>query len=148
MDALESCRALSWAVEPASGKELLTCSLLGGVRGALVVLDVSSVRNVVDKRGIAAGDKALRTIAGSLRERVRETDAVARISSDEVAVVCPATGHGEAQELVEQLREVVADATAVEGASPPAVSARVAIFPDDGEDAASLLDNTVQALAE
>ncbi len=115
-----------------------------GVRGALIRLDVSSVRGLVDRKGIAAGDAALRTIASSVRQRLRETDAMARISSDEVAVVCPATGHGEAQALVDDLREVVAAATAVEDAAPPDVPARVAIFPNDGDTAQALLEHCAE----
>ena len=110
-----------------------------GVRGALLRLDVSSVRDVVERRGIAAGDAALRAISRSIEARLRETDSVARLSGDELAVLCPATGHGEADALVVDLRAVVAGATTLDEAEPPRVAVGVAVFPDDGGDAAAVM---------
>jgi len=118
-----------------------------GVRGALVRLDVTSVRNVVGQRGIAAGDKALLEITRLIEERLRETDSVARLSGDELGVLCPATGHGEADALVTDLRRVVAGATTVDEGAPPHVAVGVAIFPDDGGDAATILEKAQAAMA-
>jgi diguanylate cyclase (GGDEF)-like protein len=56
---------------------------------ACVRLDVDNFKRVNDTYGHAAGDEALRHIAGIIRRTVRERDFVYRISGDEFGVLCP-----------------------------------------------------------
>lgn len=50
-------------------------------------LDVDGLKAINDTHGHAAGDRALRLVAGALRAACRESDIVGRLSGDEFAVV-------------------------------------------------------------
>jgi diguanylate cyclase (GGDEF)-like protein len=80
-----------------------------GGRGAVMVIDVDSLKGVNDRLGHQQGDNLLRRIAATLRERVRATDIVARLSGDEFAVLMPQSDVDGALQLGEDLRLQVAD---------------------------------------
>lgn len=56
-------------------------------RPALLFLDLDGLKQVNDARGHAVGDLVLATVAGRVRDLVREGDMVARIGGDELLVV-------------------------------------------------------------
>ncbi len=60
-----------------------------GGRGAVMVIDVDGLKAVNDRLGHQQGDNLIRRVADMLRERVRATDIVARLSGDEFAVLMP-----------------------------------------------------------
>lgn len=74
----------------------------GGVLSLLIV-DVDHFKNVNDRFGHEAGDRVLVRLAGLLCERLRETDAVARLGGEEFAVLLPETGEEGALRVAEQL---------------------------------------------
>jgi diguanylate cyclase (GGDEF)-like protein len=80
-----------------------------GGRGAVMVIDVDGLKAVNDRLGHQQGDNLIRRIAASLRERVRATDIVARLSGDEFAVLMPQSDVEGALQLGEDLRVQVAD---------------------------------------
>ena len=80
-----------------------------GGKGAVMVIDIDGLKEVNDRLGHHAGDNLIRRIAGILRERVRATDIVARLSGDEFAVLMPQTDVGGALQLGEDLRAQVAE---------------------------------------
>jgi diguanylate cyclase (GGDEF)-like protein len=80
-----------------------------GGRGAVMVIDVDGLKGVNDRLGHQQGDNLIRRIAGTLRERVRATDIVARLSGDEFAVLMPQTDTAGALQLGEDLRAQVAE---------------------------------------
>ena len=80
-----------------------------GGRGAVMVIDVDGLKTVNDRLGHQQGDNLIRRIAGVLRERVRTTDIVARLSGDEFAVLMPQTDVEGALQLGEDLRAEVAE---------------------------------------
>jgi len=57
-----------------------------GGRGAMMVIDVDGLKGFNDRLGHQQGDNLIRRVAVKLRERVRATDIVARLSGDEFAV--------------------------------------------------------------
>src|SRR4029077_10343752 len=67
------------------------------------------LKEVNDRLGHQPGDNLIRSISGILRERVRATDVVARLSGDEFAVLMPQTDTGGALQLGEDLRAQVAE---------------------------------------
>ncbi|HVX31948.1 MAG TPA: EAL domain-containing protein [Solirubrobacterales bacterium] len=83
-----------------------------GGRGAVMVVDVDGLKAVNDRLGHQQGDNLIRRVAATLRERVRATDIVARLSGDEFAVLMPQTDVEGAVQLGEDLRVEVADAFA------------------------------------
>jgi diguanylate cyclase (GGDEF)-like protein len=80
-----------------------------GGQGAVMVIDIDGLKVVNDKLGHHAGDGLIRQISEILRERVRETDIVARLSGDEFAVLMPQTDISGALQLGEDLRAAVAE---------------------------------------
>jgi diguanylate cyclase (GGDEF)-like protein len=80
-----------------------------GGRGAVMVIDIDGLKEVNDRRGHQAGDTLIRRVAEVLRERVRGTDLVARLSGDEFAVLMPQTDTAGALQLGEDLRAQVAE---------------------------------------
>jgi diguanylate cyclase (GGDEF)-like protein len=80
-----------------------------GGRGAVMVIDLDGLKAVNDKLGHQQGDNLIRRVATTLRERVRATDIVARLSGDEFAVLMPQSDVEGALQLGEDLRVQVAD---------------------------------------
>ena len=80
-----------------------------GGRGAVMVIDIDSLKEVNDRYGHQAGDTLIRRVAEILRERVRATDLVARLSGDEFAVLMPQTDTAGALQLGEDLRSQVVE---------------------------------------
>lgn len=74
----------------------------------LVMLDVDHFKRINDTLGHAAGDVALRHVAGVLQQTCRSSDIVARIGGEEFAVILPATSLEGALEQAERLREALA----------------------------------------
>src|SRR5215218_10381379 len=80
-----------------------------GGRGAVMVIDIDGLKEVNDQLGHQAGDRRIRRVAEILRERVRATDIVARLSGDEFAVLMPQSDTAGAMQLGEDLRSQVAE---------------------------------------
>jgi len=80
-----------------------------GGQGAAMIIDIDGLKEVNDRLGHQPGDALIRRVAEILRERVRETDLVARLSGDEFAVLMPQTDTGGALQLGEDLRAQVAE---------------------------------------
>jgi diguanylate cyclase (GGDEF)-like protein/PAS domain S-box-containing protein len=78
-----------------------------GVSGALLVLDVDDFKQVNDRFGHRAGDSVLTAVAVVLRDRLRESDIVARFGGDEFAVLMPVGGVNEAAELANLLADAI-----------------------------------------
>ena len=78
-----------------------------GHRGTFMMIDVDRFKQLNDARGHAAGDEALRAIAGILKSTLRDTDTCGRLGGDEFGVVlADASGPG-VGELAERLRDAV-----------------------------------------
>jgi diguanylate cyclase (GGDEF)-like protein len=80
-----------------------------GGQGAVMIIDIDGLKAVNDRLGHQPGDNLIRRISGILRERVRATDLVARLSGDEFAVLMPQTDTEGALQLGEDLRAQVAE---------------------------------------
>ncbi len=100
-----------------------------GGRGAVMVIDIDGLKEVNDRLGHAAGDRLIRRVAEILRERVRATDLVARLSGDEFAVLMPQTDTAGALQLGEDLRAQVAEGFAGgSDAAPASISVGITMF--------------------
>ncbi len=83
-----------------------------GGQGAVMIIDIDGLKGVNDSFGHHVGDQLIRRVAGIMRERVRTTDIVARLSGDEFAVLMPQTDTAGALQLGEDLRAQVAESAA------------------------------------
>jgi diguanylate cyclase (GGDEF)-like protein/PAS domain S-box-containing protein len=90
-----------------------------GMDGALLVIDLDRFKQVNDGHGHRAGDRVLAEVARVLRERLRESDILARFGGDEFSVLVPHGGAPEAAELANLMvnavrREVATPAGALD----------------------------------
>jgi diguanylate cyclase (GGDEF)-like protein len=99
-----------------------------GGQGAVMIIDIDGLKAVNDSLGHHAGDNLIRQIASILRERVRATDIVARLSGDEFAVLMPQTDTAGAMQLGEDLRAQVAESAAAPDASGATISVGITMF--------------------
>ena len=115
---------------------------------AVLYLDVDRFKNVNDTLGHPVGDQLLQMVAWRMREHLRECDTLARLGGDEFVVTLDRVEDaGEAaavaQKLLDVFKEpfVVADNELHLGAS-----IGIAMFPQDGNDMATLLKNADAAM--
>jgi diguanylate cyclase (GGDEF)-like protein len=121
-----------------------------GGRGAVMVIDIDGLKEVNDSHGHRSGDILIRRVSEILRERVRGTDLVARLSGDEFAVLMPQTDTSGAMQLGEDLRTQVAEGlplnSEIGGAT---ISVGIAMFGSgDGMGAEAVLVAADQAMYE
>ena len=83
-----------------------------GGQGAVMIIDIDGLKAINDSLGHHAGDNLIRHVAAIMRERVRTTDIVARLSGDEFAVLMPQADTAGALQLGEDLRAQVAESAA------------------------------------
>ena len=109
----------------------------------LAVIDADRFKALNDTHGHAAGDSVLKKIGALLRDSFRQSDTTARYGGEEFVVLLPETDIEAARRKVESLRELVAATPIQLGLQAQSVqitiSAGLASFPDDGDDAAELL---------
>lgn len=72
-----------------------------------MMIDIDFFKRVNDTYGHAAGDEVLRTVAGIIKDALRESDIPARYGGEEFAVLLPFTKIDEAKIVGERLRQKV-----------------------------------------
>ncbi|GJE60377.1 PleD family two-component system response regulator [Methylobacterium trifolii] len=70
-----------------------------------LLLDIDRFKSINDTWGHEAGDEVLRTFAERVRLHTRTIDIVARYGGEEVVIILPDAGLGEAQVIAERIRE-------------------------------------------
>jgi diguanylate cyclase (GGDEF)-like protein len=102
-----------------------------GSTGALLMLDIDEFKRVNDSRGHPAGDRLIQEVAGVLRKRARESDALARLGGDEFAVILPRCSRGEAQLAAEAIATEIRGHRSEEAGDRVTVSIGIAMFGED-----------------
>ena len=115
---------------------------------AVLFLDLDRFKKVNDTLGHNAGDKLLQQAARRLTDCVRETDTVARLGGDEFTVILPDLHNTHNTELVaRKMLQCLAEPFVIDGAEMLVTgSLGITVFPDDGEDAETLLKNADTAM--
>jgi diguanylate cyclase (GGDEF)-like protein/PAS domain S-box-containing protein len=115
---------------------------------AVVMLDLDGFKAVNDAHGHAFGDDVLRMLGIRLREGLRATDTAARLGGDEFAWLLPrVASRGAVQRMVRQ-RLAAARHQLFIGRQKVdiGISAGIALYPDDGRDADTLLRHADAAM--
>ncbi|MET0660365.1 MAG: EAL domain-containing protein [Steroidobacteraceae bacterium] len=119
-----------------------------GTRLAVVFVDLDRFKFINDSLGHHVGDELLRAMADRLRSSVRESDTVARLGGDEFVLLI--NGHGEPDAVAVVLERMLSDIsqpwTIPQGDFNVTCSIGVALYPDDGDSAQTLLKHADSAM--
>ena len=125
---------LRWAIRDARRR---------GERLAVMVVDLDNFKTVNDSLGHEAGDQVLKTVSARMLLCLRESDTLSRIGGDEFTVLMQHVtdtqdaeiAAGRLLEAIRQPNDIMDRSIAVSG------SIGICLYPDDGEDADSLVRN-------
>lgn len=120
----------------------------GGKRSALLCLDLDRFKEANDTLGHAVGDLLLKAVTDRLKNCLAEGDSIARLGGDEFVVFHQDARTNEtASALAQRLVDAIGEMFDIEGQLVHiGVSIGIAIAPDDGDTADSVLRNADTAL--
>ena len=106
----------------------------------LLFVDVDDFKLVNDERGHAAGDEVLRSLGERLQACVRNSDTVARFGGDEFVSIVEGVDQQHAEKIGRKLVETASTPIhAGQGTAKITISVGLAMYPEHGIDAATLL---------
>lgn len=114
----------------------------------LIFLDIDHFKSVNDTHGHRAGDLLLRNVSDRLRNAVRRSDTVGRLSGDEFLVVLPELAHtADVTHIAEKVVRVMQLPFLVDGNEVAGTcSVGTVVYPGDGRTFDELLSNADEAL--
>lgn len=120
-----------------------TQSLLG-----VMFLDLDRFKSVNDTLGHVVGDRLLQEVASRMRNCLREGDTLSRWGGDEFTLLMPQiNGFNEARLVAQRILAALEPVFEIEGhILHCSTSIGIAVYPQDGEDAETLLKNADVAL--
>lgn len=119
-----------------------------GTRFALLFLDLDNFKQVNDSLGHSRGDELLREVARRLRATLREQDTISRLGGDEFVIVLPdVQSPDDAATIAARVLDALRAPVQL-GELKLIVSASLGIgcYPQDGEDAETLIRNADTAM--
>jgi diguanylate cyclase (GGDEF)-like protein/PAS domain S-box-containing protein len=129
--------------------DILAHTRRSGDRVAVLVLGLDNFKAVNDSLGHSVGDKLLRAVAKRLRSTLREGDTLARLNSDEFAMIQSRLTRPEDGVLMaRRLLEAIGKPFLLDGDSVViGATIGIAMAPGDGDDSEMLLKNADMALS-
>ena len=129
--------------------EILLHTRRSAEKVAVLVLGLDNFKSVNDTLGHGVGDKLLRGVAKRLRSSLREEDTLARLNSDEFAIIQTGMARPEdAALLSRRLLDAICDPYLLDGHSVViGATIGIAMAPGDGEESEKLLKNADMALS-
>jgi diguanylate cyclase (GGDEF)-like protein len=117
-------------------------------RFAVFFIDLDKFKEINDTLGHSAGDAALCEIASRLRNCLRHTDKIARMGGDEFYVLIEELSDARyAADIAQKLLEAASGPVYIEGQSCQlSASIGIAIYPENGSDAETLLKTADSAM--
>ncbi|MCY7387819.1 MAG: EAL domain-containing protein [Burkholderiales bacterium] len=115
---------------------------------AVMFIDIDNFKNINDTLGHDVGDELLRQVATRLTDSVRAHDTIARQGGDEFIVLLDRLeGHQGATRVAQKILDALRTAFSVSDADQHVSgSIGIALYPDDGHDAPTLLKNADTAM--
>ncbi len=121
-------------------RSAVAAALRHGTKIAIICMDLDRFKHVNDTYGHAAGDSCLKEVASRLRQRLRSVDTAARTGGEEFVIILDDIGNMfDAERVANDLLFTLSAPHTFEGEKIHlTASIGIALFPDDGEDAAML----------
>jgi diguanylate cyclase (GGDEF)-like protein len=115
---------------------------------ALMFVDLDRFKPINDTHGHGVGDEVLKQIANRLRSSIRAADTVSRHGGDEfVILLTEITESADAGHVAEKLIAAIAAPIAIGShVLQPTASLGISVYPDDGEDADTLISRADAAM--
>ena len=107
---------------------------------ALLLLDLDRFKDVNDALGHPVGDQLLQQVGQRLGRVLRESDTVARLGGDEFAIVAPDTETEQARQFAAKIADLFKEVFRIDRLNlHVGVSIGIAVYPQHGQDAATLV---------
>lgn len=119
-----------------------------GKKLAIIFMDIDQFKHINDSLGHSAGDELLKKISGRLLNAIRSDDTLAHISGDEFVLIAEDIIYtNQVVVIVEKVLETFKKPFEISGTNIRiSASLGISIFPNDGEDAKTLLSNADAAM--
>jgi len=125
-----------------------------GFEGALLMLDIDNFKSVNDSWGHTAGDELLKQVAARVKQNLRTTDTVARLSADEFVVLMEDLNQDHEQAVMQArdyaalMNQLLSTSLRLHGDTyTPSVSIGIAMFSDAHDSVDDMLKDCDLALA-
>ena len=157
LDKQDEVRFLSY-FDPLTGlaKRALFCERVGRAlaasdneppRASVLVFDIEQLSTLNDAFGRHVGDLLLQCVADRLKDRLHGTDRAAHLGGGTFAALCTTELGNELRQLRNQMVELFAEAFVIQGRQiPVSVCSGIATYPENGQDAGTLVQNAEAAL--
>ena len=119
-----------------------------GAQLAVFFLDLDRFKLINDSLGHSVGDKLLQVVARRMRALLRDEDTVTRIGGDEFTVLVAHAEHlDDATSVARRVRDAIKLPIVIDGRELfVTASIGISVYPNDGEDAETLLRNADTAM--
>lgn len=119
-----------------------------GKRLAVLFFDLDHFKAVNDNLGHSAGDQVLRLATQRVQSVLRESDTVSRYGGDEFLVLLPdISGAADVSRIAGELLAALTKPGNVDGhVLQPSASLGISLYPEDGEDAVTLINHADVAM--
>lgn len=115
----------------------------------IIMFDVDHFKNFNDTHGHEAGDLILKEVGATLKKSCRLSDIACRYGGEEFVLILPEATLELVEIRAEEIRVLIQSITLIYGGNllpPITISAGISIFPNDGDDAESILKKADDAL--
>ena len=115
---------------------------------AVIYIDIDNFKDINESYGYVMGDFVITEVASKMEGIIRREDTIARLGGDEFVIVIEAIRDmHECERVIKEISEVFKERiTTPESDFLLSASMGIAIYPEDGEDASTLLKNADIAL--
>ena len=119
---------------------------ISGLSSSLVIFDVDEFKRINDQYGHLAGDEAIKRLAHSFRNTIRNSDIACRFGGDEFTVILPNTKADEAYRFAELLRTKIMNLDKAPNQPQMSISVGVCEWADEMESEREWFDKADKAL--